>query len=89
MGKLPQQFTKPEETPRIYLDFNKLIRFDQIPRADLFISFKRLMNPGIMRQMLDVIIGFELGTAFVPKHGGADFFDIKAVFAIEPGQGSL
>jgi hypothetical protein len=47
------------------------------------------MNPRILGQMLDVVIRCNHGAGFVPKDGGADFFDIKAVFAIEPRQGFL
>lgn len=47
------------------------------------------MDPGIIRQVVHVVVGLVDRGRFVPKYAGADFLDVEAVVVFEPVDGPL
>ncbi len=61
----------------------------QLLGRHLLVGLEGLVDPGVIRQVVYVVVGLIDGSGFVPKYAGADVFDVEAVVVFEPVDRSL
>jgi hypothetical protein len=52
--------------------------------GELFVSFKGLMNPRVVRQVIDVVIRAIDRASFIPKYRCATVLKVKPILTIQP-----